>query len=171
MEREHRITQRHIDYLISLEKRGRMTAEEVLADAKQPESVLHDLFDWDVARAAEQFWLDRTRAIIRVVRVVVYTEQQTYRLPRYVHDPTLVGREQGYISLETVKVDPQLARQTLTRELQRVTSALERAKYVAAALGLESDVDELLATVTGLRASFDDDEHEVQTAAAPPPPA
>lgn len=172
MEREHRITQRHIDYLQTLEKKGKLTAEQVLADAKLPESVLHDLYDWDPARAAEQFWLDRTRAIIRVVKIIVISEQHTFRLPKYVHDATVSGKTQGYVSIEAVRLDPALAQRTLIAELSRVTSALRRARVVAVALNLEGDVDDLLETVSGLQVVItpaddvdDDDEHADATAA------
>ena len=71
-----RLTEQHVAYLVTLERQGRTTAEDVLADAKRPDSPLHDLYDWDVTAAAEAHWLDRTRAIIRLVKVVVHTEHQ-----------------------------------------------------------------------------------------------
>jgi|SRR5580765_5663972 len=158
-----RITEAHVGYLVTLERQGRTTAEDVLADAKRAESPLHDLYDWDVTTAAEAHWLDRTRAIIRLVKVVVHTEHQTIRLPRYVRDPARPSHEQGYASVETLRLETALAHRALVTELERVTSSLRRARHIAVGLGLEDDVDDLLARVAGLR--------EVWTERSTPPPS
>jgi hypothetical protein len=147
----HKLTETHVTYLVSLERQGRQTAEAILADAKRLESPLHELYDWDVQTAAEAHWLDRTRALIRMVKIVVHTETHTYRIPRYVKDPELPAREQGYTSLEHLRVDATLSRRALATELERVTSSLRRARNIALGLDLEEEVDRLLTVVSGLR--------------------
>jgi hypothetical protein len=146
-----KITQSHVAYIVTLERQGRTTAEDILTDAKRPDSPLHDLYDWDVTKAAESHWLDRTRQIIRFVRIVVHTQHQTIRIPRYIRDPSLHGHEQGYVSVERVRLEEQLAYRALVTELERVTSSLRRARAIATGVGLEGDIDELLARVAGLR--------------------
>jgi len=158
-----RLTETHVAYLVTLEKQGRTSAEDVLADAKRAESPLHDLYDWDVTAAAEAHWLDRTRAIIRLVKVVVHTEHQTIRLPRYIRDPALPSHEQGYASVESLRLESTLAHRALVTEMERVTSSLRRARHIAVGLGLEDDVDDLLARVAGLR--------EIWTERSAPPPS
>jgi hypothetical protein len=146
-----RLTETHVAHLVTLEHQGRTTAEDVLADAKRPDSPLHDLYDWNVAAAAEAHWLERTRAIIRLVRVVVHTEHQTIKLPRYIRDPSLPSNEQGYASVDALRLESGLAHRALVTEMERVASSLRRARHIAVGLGLEDDVDELLARVSGLR--------------------
>ena len=163
-----RVTEGHVAYLVTLEKQGRTSAEDVLADAKRPESPLHDLYDWNVASAAEAYWLDRTRAIIRLVRVVVHTEHQTLRLPRYIRDPALPANEQGYASIESVRLESTLARRALVSELERVTSALRRARHIAVGLDLEDEIDALLERVAGLREVWTDHAAPPESTAAAP---
>lgn len=147
-----RMTEVHVNYIIQLERAGRTSASDVLADAKTAESPLHDLYDWDVEKAAEAHWLDRTREIIRLVKVVVHTENISVSLPRYVRDPSAAAKEQGYVSVESLRLDPVLARRALIAEFERVTGSLRRARSIAVGLDLEDEVDALLARVVGLRA-------------------
>ena len=147
-----RITERHVDHIVALERQGRLTPEEVLEDARREDSPLHDLYDWDMTRAAERHWLDRTREIIRVGRVVVHTETQSYMLPRYTRDPDAAPGEQGYLSLDALRVDPGVARRALIAEFERVASALRRARTLAGGLDLEDQVASLLERVVGLQA-------------------
>jgi hypothetical protein len=158
----HRLTETHVTYLVTLEQRGHTSAEDVLADAKHPESPLHDLYDWDVSTAAEAHWLARTRAILRLVKVVVHTEHQTIRIPRYVRDPARPPREQGYVSVEALRLESALAHRALVTEMERVMSSLRRARHLAVGLGLEDEIDDLLARVAGLR--------EIWTERGAPPP-
>ena len=146
-----RLNEAHVAYIVSLEHAGKTSAEAVLADARRPESPIHELYDWDVAKAAHAHWLDRTRQILGLVRIIEHTETTTIRLPRYVKDPAVPTNEPGYVSLEALRIDPVLARRALIAELERVTSALRRARNLSVGLGLEGDCDELLAAVSGLR--------------------
>lgn len=157
-----RLTESHVTYLVTLEQQGHTSAEAILADAKRAESPLHDLYDWDVATAAEAHWLARTRAIIRLVKIVVHTEQQTIRLPRYVRDPARPSREQGYVSVDALRLESTLAHRALVTEMERVMSSLRRARHIAVGLGLEEEIDDLLARVAGLR--------QVWTEHSAPPP-
>jgi hypothetical protein len=155
-----KLTQQQIDHIVALERQGRITPAEVLADARQPTSPLHDLYNWDMAVAAEAHWLNHTRRILKCVRVVVHTTTMSFKIPNYVRDPDVAGREQGYISLGAVHTDPALSRRALIAEFERVSSSLKRARRLAFGLDLEAEVDGLLASVVGLRARLakqDDD--------------
>ena len=56
---------------------GRITPEQVLEDARDPESPLHNYFEWDVETAARQYWLDQARTLIRSVKIVTREEPPT----------------------------------------------------------------------------------------------
>lgn len=142
-----RIASRHVERIQALEKEGRITPAEILADAKQPESPLHDLYDWDVTQAAEAHWLDRTREIIRSIKVNVTIETRVYQLPRYVESADKPAGAQGYRTLASLTKDPPAARRALEQEFARVVGTLQRARDLAIALGLETVVEDLLARV------------------------
>lgn len=132
---------------------GVLTPDAVVADAKQEDSPLHDLFEWDVAKAAEARWLDTARIIIRTVTVVITTTTATMKVPYYTRDPDVKG--QGYRSVEALRVDPVSARQALIDDLKRAAGCLARSQRVAAALNLSDELDELVHRITGLQRLVD----------------
>lgn len=158
-----KITEAHVTHIISLERQGRVTPDTILDDAKRPESPLHNLYDWNVEKAAQAHWLERTREIIRLIRVVVTTETITVRPPRYIKDPGIPANEQGYVALHTLRVDPTLARRALITELERVTSSLIRAQRIAAGLELDDQIAGILAQVSGLRTIVRSDQESTST--------
>lgn len=133
------------EYLIALHKQhGTLTPELVVADAKRKDSPLHELFEWDKAKAAQAHWHDVARALIRNVRVVVVNEGRSLRAPYFVRDPALPSKVQGYTTVHKLRTDADLARDAVADECSRAASAFRRAQEVAAAVGVESDVRDLL---------------------------
>jgi len=53
--------------LLRLSEEGRLTKEAVLAEAKKPDSPLHEhpAYNWDVQKAAETQWLAQSRRVIQ----------------------------------------------------------------------------------------------------------
>jgi len=144
--------QEQIDRLTELQDaNGRLTPEAVVTDARDPQSPLHELFNWDVEKAAEGFWLDRARSIIRSVEVVIKTHRTVVRTPYYVRDPEAEQKEQGYVSITKVRSEPDLARDVLVAEFSRAADILRRAHEVSKALELEERVSEILEGVMDLR--------------------
>lgn len=146
-----RLNEVHVAHIVSLEYEGKTTAAAILADAKNPTSPIHELYDWDVQKAAEAHWMDRTREIVRLVKVVVHLTTHTIKLPRYLQDPDKEPGAQGYMTVDALRLEPTMARRALRAEFDRVTSSLKRARLISIGLGLEDEVDGLLATVSGLR--------------------
>lgn len=141
----------HVARLAMLENGGRLTPSAVVADAKDPSSPLHDLFNWDVVAAAEQHWLDRAREVIRSVRIAYTVENVSIKLPKYVHlDDTPGPSSQGYRTVTSLQRDPVAAREAVRVEFERATGVLRRARAIAVVLGLEGEIDELLFTLAGL---------------------
>jgi hypothetical protein len=143
------------DYLIQLHKQhGTLTPDIVVEDAKRPDSPLHDQFDWDVQKAAEEHWREVARQLIRNVRVVITNESRTIRAPYFVRDPECGVREQGYTSVVRVRDDAEIAREVVLAECGRVYAALIRAQSVAAAVGVEQDILQLLQMTLNVRLSL-----------------
>lgn len=78
-----------IEHLRGLEKDGRLTPEAVVEDARDPGSPLHELFEWNVDKAAMKHWMDRARTLIRSVEVVIRNERLTVSTVAYVRDRIL----------------------------------------------------------------------------------
>jgi hypothetical protein len=135
----------------------RVTASQIVADAKRLESPLHGEFNWDVQEAAERHWLDTARRIIRSVPLMVVTTTATIRAPYYVPDPDKKGNEEGYVSLPALGERPRASQiQALVNECDRVGRVLQRARGVAAGLGLEDEVEAVLERLAGLRLAIQD---------------
>ncbi len=133
------------DHLIALHaKHGTLTPDIVVADARRKESPLHELFEWDTKKAAMAHWHDVARQIIRNVRVNIVHEQRTLRVPFFVRDPSAPAHQQGYTTIERVRTDADMARDAVAEECSRAAAAFRRASDVAAAVGVEGDVRELL---------------------------
>ena len=77
----------HIE-LLRKEQHGELTPEDVLKDAKNPNSPLHSFFEWDDGAAADQHRLHQARGLIRaVVAVYVSEDKPAVRAKAYVHIP------------------------------------------------------------------------------------
>ena len=107
------LTDKHVARLRLLEDGGTLTPSDLLKDARNPESPLHELFTWDDREAAEQHRLDTSRRIIRSVKFVIEYETHTIAVPRYVRNPDLPPRTQGYISTHELRRNPESARQAV----------------------------------------------------------
>lgn len=130
---------------IAAENSGLLTPEAVLRDAKKPTSPLHNLFEWDVKKAARQHWLDTARALIRGVRVTVQTETSIISTVAYVRDPDLPSGEQGYRSVVSLRSEREKARDAIVQEFGRASSVLRRAREIAEALDLTGEVEGIIA--------------------------
>jgi hypothetical protein len=116
----------------------------VVGDASDPDSPLHAYFDWNDANAAHRYRLEQARRLIRSVKLVVETTEDSRAVPVYVRDPAAPDEQQGYRALASIKSDDDGARAVLEREMGRVASCLHRARAVASVLGLEHELDDLL---------------------------
>lgn len=72
--------------LLRQQSKGELTPEDVLNDARNPNSPLHSYFEWDDSAAAEQHRLNQARGLIRaVVAVYVHEEKPATRTKAFVH--------------------------------------------------------------------------------------
>lgn len=115
-----------------------LTADVVIADARDPESPFHDSFEWDVERAAHQYWVTVANRLINGYRVEVTVENRTLHAPVYVRSPEQPKR---YIHVDQMAGEHELAVAALRREGERVIAAIGRMQALAATLGLSSRID------------------------------
>lgn len=134
---------------------GQITPEQVIQAAKDPDSPLHSFFTWDVDAAAHAHWLTQARSLIRSVKIKIRTETKTVTAVGFVRDPSKEASEAGYVSVRSIRNDEDRKRDAMIAEFKRIASAIERARSLAAYFGMETDVDEFLVQVNGLRAQFE----------------
>jgi hypothetical protein len=135
---------------IELANNGILTPDAVVQEAKDPDSVLHELFEWDDGVAGHKYRIEQARTIISSVKVIIRTETTSVNAVYYVRDPEAKHKEQGYVSLTTLSGDLHLARESVINEFSRVSACLQRAKIHADALGLGGEVEGMLYLVDGV---------------------
>jgi len=131
-----------LEYLEEIRKRAKdhvLRPEDVVEAASDPNSILHDYFEWDNERAGHRYRLMQARALIRGVRVVREYRTLGYDAPVYVRSPIARANEQGYMKLE--EVQKRQRRWVIDIELRRVYGDLERLKSIAAELELEKEFE------------------------------
>jgi len=126
---------------------GSLTPDLVVQDAESSDSPLHDLFEWDDGIAGHKYRIEQARNVITSVRVVITTEHKAVSTVYYVRDPEAEPTSQGYVSLDKLKSDSDLARESIVMEFSRAAAYLQRARVHAEALGMAQDVDALIADV------------------------
>lgn len=149
-----KLTTEQIAHIRSLEDAdGRITPDQVVADAKQKDSPIHNLFEWDKTKAAAAHWLDQARAIIGAVRVVVTNQTTTIKAPLYTRDPEAHGA-QGYRSVAALRANPDQARESLIYTLEVAAGHMRRAHELAGQLGLSGEIDTLIDQIVGVQRSL-----------------
>jgi hypothetical protein len=147
-----RITDEVKERLEEINRRtGRLTPDAVVADAKNKDSPLHALFEWDIKKAAEKHWIETARTIIGAVPLVIKHEHITIRAPFYVRDPHAKPEEQGYVSVPSLSNDHDGARIAIVNEFRRAADLLRRARHLATAIGLDREIDEIVSNIVELR--------------------
>jgi hypothetical protein len=131
-------------------REGTLTPESMVSDARDKNSPLHELFEWDDATAAHTARIEQARYIIRTVRFEVTIKDVTLT-GIYLHDPRVDSGEQGYVSSIRIKSDAQMARDVMHAELSRAMAAVDRAREVADVLGLAKELERALEKLMRLR--------------------
>lgn len=149
-EKKH-LTEEIAQRLEQIQQGGRLRPRDVVEDARNPLSPLHDQFEWDDGVAAERFRLVQARRLIRSVEYTPVGSKQFVPSVAYVRDPKANGRESGYVRTVDLATDHSRARAAMADELARVTALLDRALRLAEALGLTKQVKHIREQVEALR--------------------
>ncbi len=130
---------------------GRITPQEILTDAENPDSPIHHCFEWNDKEAAQLHRLNQARSLIRSCRVVFKTDTTKIKSVAYVRDPTRDAKDAGYISVNRVKNNTEISRDVLLQEFSRAAAALARAKRLAQVFGMAEKIDDFLREIEVLR--------------------
>lgn len=135
---------------IAEENDGNLTPDAVLEDARSKKSPLHDQFEWNDGEAAHKYRLEQARTLIRSVRVEVTTESKTVSVVRYLRNPEVPNKAQGYADVVAIRDSSDLARDALRTELARAKALFDRAESLAVAFDMDSEIRELRERVIGM---------------------
>lgn len=142
-------------FILSLDRDGQIAPDDVLAAAEPADSPIHDWFTWDDSVAGHRYRLGEAREIIKRVRVnYIQSEPKVreIRVAEYIHDPDLPQGQQGYIRAGLLRTREESAMAALQAELDRVQSMVDRARMIAAQLGLEAECEAGLRAILAPRA-------------------
>lgn len=137
------------------DRQHRITPDAVVERARDPQSVLHNEFEWDDALAAKQARLDRARELIREVRVMVEVEEVRISAPFYVVDPS--AKSPAYKATTLVARKREDALEVLRDELSRVVGALNRGTSLSLIFGLQDRWQAMLSEAAELKKILDGD--------------
>lgn len=128
------------------DRHGRLTAEDLVQEARSPKHPMHRDFLWDDKKAGHQHRLDQARRYISEVRFVVTDVTRPIKGIYYVRDPD-AHPNQGFIATQKLRSNKDVAKEALLYEVQRLEGQLERCKQVAAVLDLEDEIEAILDSV------------------------
>lgn len=146
------------------QQEGRIRPEELLAEAKKDKgSALYRHFEehgaFDSKRAKEIVGLQIARGLIQRFKVVYHepeehkVDPETFRkiITRgsLTRDPAAPAGEQGYVSIERLRSEPENARAAIIREFRTAAHYLNKARTFAKLLDLEAEVEEIHGQVIG----------------------
>lgn len=128
--------------------KGMLTPDVVVDAARDPESILHETFDWDDTEAAHKWRLEQARQLIRVVVkfTVAPDTGKVYQVRAFTSLPADRSKGGGYRYIDTVLAEPNLrvqllraAKDDMERFCQKYATLTELADVFAA-------IDRVLAT-------------------------
>jgi hypothetical protein len=138
--------------LLALAARGPLTPDRVIDAAKDPRSPLHTWFTWDIKTAAQAYWREQARELIRSVEVTVLVEDRPVKVSYFVRDLRKEIADQGYMELDDLQKSPEWARKHVQQELTAVIERLQRAEGYAAVLRIQDQVATVVRSVRKLSA-------------------
>jgi hypothetical protein len=128
------------------DKDGIIQPAAVVEAAKDPESPLHDKFEWDDAEAGHQYRLEQARQLIVKTKInVTQPEPEMFNVKIRLSDGS---ERRGYVTRERAKADPDLSAQVIDDAIRAIRSYRNRLSAFAEAQSLVSKLDEILAEIT-----------------------
>ena len=136
--------------LREMEKRGKLTPDAVIAQAKNPKSPLHGKFQWNIQKAAMEHWRETARDLIASYRIEIVIDEQVFKISEFVRDVRKSSDAQGYRSVGQLKSKRAEAAIFIERELLVAATYCAKAISYAAYLGLTGKIEALIAEINEL---------------------
>ena len=133
------------------DENGDTSPRRVFEAARNPNNPLHGEFVWDGEAAIVELGLETAARLIRTLKVEVVVDSIKIAAPYYVSDPR-ENEDRNYVPLVDVKRSEDMARAVMLDELSRIESAINRARAISGVLELIPEFEEMLLTVTRVKA-------------------
>lgn len=125
---------------------GLVTPEQVVEHARNPNSILHRLFEWDDTKAAAQFRSEQARNMLRSLVYEVEIIPGKVEEMRYTVNVMQNGQN-GYVAIESALASADLSRQVIdeaSRYVQIAVKRLRQYRQLAKIVGTLEDALNLL---------------------------
>jgi hypothetical protein len=142
------------DYLKDMADSNRLSARNVVDEARNKKNALHAYFEWDDAKAADRHRLDQARRLISSFEIVMVRNEKSYRVQEFVESTRKPEDKQGYVSLDSIVDDRQAARDFIEREMQLAENYVAKCVDFAAVLDLTKRVEGLIEDIQDLRSDI-----------------
>jgi hypothetical protein len=141
--------------LVALDAKGKLTPTAVVTLARNKNSPLHSLFDWNDKMAAAKYRLAQARTIITSFQIRTSTNRLTIHINEFVENPLKASNEQGYVSIQAMVSDEHMAREFIEEQLTIARNYVNKTRAYAELLGFTervADAVELLdSTIDAVR--------------------
>ena len=116
------------------ERDGIILAEDVLKDARDDGSPLHDFFEWDDSEAAEHWRLNQARYLLRSIHVVLKNDEGEEEQTRFTYNVTDTPDDDGegqrvYCTIQRVLTDDEIRAQVVEQAMRQLQSWRDRPDY------------------------------------------
>jgi hypothetical protein len=115
-------------------------------DVSRPENApTHDLFEWDDAKAAEEYRVTQARSVIRRIRIVNDETDEAQPEPAFVHVKVVSedGVTEGYKPTSEVRATPDLHRFVLREAIEQLRGLQRRYRHLEELAPLSPVIDEI----------------------------
>jgi len=136
------------------EKRGFVTPEIVVDDAKHSNSPLHDYFDWSDKKAAEKWRIEQAKYLIRVISVSIIDSSRPEARYFYSIKPTQemhTDAKQVYVTLDAIVSDKEKRDQVIAYAWRELNGWMDRYKQYSEFSTLIGDIKKHSAEFDKLR--------------------
>ena len=130
-------------------KNGDLVVDDIIKEAKNPDSPLHDYFEWDVNKAAHSEWRSTAKRLIREYKFLVVTEKIVRYAPERVSKSD--AKTPTYTRTTMVKKDKARSLELLQDEITRIISACDRSIALADHFKLRAQFELLLKNAAAIR--------------------
>jgi hypothetical protein len=125
------------------EKRGHLTAPDVVEEARPKKSALHQYFEWNDASAAEQYRLEQARHLVRSV-IITQTDEHGDIRPIRAFAKVTTEDINSYEPIHVVLNDAELRAQVLRVVRSEIQSLREKVKAYKVDEVVESHMEAVL---------------------------
>ena len=138
----------HLD-LLRQQSDGKLSAEAVLEDAKNPNSPLNGYFDWDDSEAARLYRLQQARGLIRSVVAIYRTSADSgpKSVRAFVSVRSGDDAKPSYISTAVALSDDEMRARTLRKAWEEAQRFRQRYADLTEFAGLFASLDEIEASL------------------------